>query len=146
MNKWCWRLTPISLSNISTTIVGGLLPVSCVSPQIMMSLKTRVWSQVGLLVSQITRVSHAISPKITRANASEIKINQLITNQNSSRRHFRSCIVIKSTSDNRMFFRVFSEFWKRHFRSCIEIKSTSDNRMFFRVFYLLNYLKSRKLI
>lgn len=64
------HLTPMSLSKISTTIVGGLFAVSLTSPQIMQSLKINVWSQVGLLVSQMTRVSAAIWPNITRENAS----------------------------------------------------------------------------
>lgn len=41
----------------------------------MMSLNIKVWFHVGFLVSHITLVSAALSPKMTRANASG-KINE----------------------------------------------------------------------
>ena len=66
-------LTPISLSNTSMTMVGGLTAISLTSPHRIKSLKTSIWSQVGLLVSQITRVSATRCVKITRPKASVIK-------------------------------------------------------------------------
>lgn len=60
----------MSLSKISVTIVGGLLAIVFTSPHITMSLKMIIWSHVGERVSQITRVSAALLPMITRAKAS----------------------------------------------------------------------------
>ena len=62
--------TPISLSNTSMTIVGGFTAISFTSPHKIRSLNISIWSQVGLLVSQITRVSATRCVKITRPKAS----------------------------------------------------------------------------
>lgn len=62
--------TPISLSNTSITIVGGFTAISFTSPHKIRSLNISIWSQVGLLVSQITRVSATRCVKITRPKAS----------------------------------------------------------------------------
>ena len=68
-------LTPISLSKTSTTIVGGLTAISLTSPHRINSLNISIWSQVGLLVSQMTRVSETKWVKMTRPNAS-IKVTR----------------------------------------------------------------------
>ena len=60
----------MSLSNTSMTIVGGFTAISFTSPHKMRSLNISIWSQVGLLVSQITRVSATRCVKITRPKAS----------------------------------------------------------------------------
>ena len=62
--------TPMSLSNTSMTIVGGFTAISFTSPHKIRSLNISIWSQVGLLVSQITRVSATRCVKITRPKAS----------------------------------------------------------------------------
>ena len=62
--------TPMSLSNTSITIVGGFTAISFTSPHKIRSLNISIWSQVGLLVSQITRVSATRCVKITRPKAS----------------------------------------------------------------------------
>lgn len=68
-------LTPSSKSNISIIMVGGFSTTWSIEPQMMMSLNIKVWFHVGFLVSHITLVSAALSPKMTRANASG-KINE----------------------------------------------------------------------
>ena len=77
-------LTPMSLSKISVTIVGGLAAMVLTSPQMMISLKIIIWSQVGDRVSQMTRVSAALLPMITRANASEKNKTKTVTVDNHS--------------------------------------------------------------
>ena len=61
----------MSLSKSSVTMVGGFSDMVLTSPYITRSLNTNIWSHVGDRVSQMTRVSAAALPMITRANASK---------------------------------------------------------------------------